>query len=430
MRKVRRKAVQCMLVSLFILAGLCLIPFSVTANEPVTIRVATASDPGEFALRQELVTMFQRDNPHINVELIPITNRVDEQVVLIASGLSPDILYLNPSFFGYFVRQGALEDLQPYVQRDGFSSDEIYPALLHQMGEGNFIYALPFELTSIALLYNQSLFDELGLAPPPPQWNSDAWNWSAFTEYSRWITKVNNETTERWGVGLILGALDQIVYPWVFANGGSVLDVATGSFGLSDPASADALQFLADLIHQERVAFGPMWGVGNFANETVGMLPFGRWLNPLQDLPFQWNVAPLPKGQQAATMIVWLAYGMSAKSQHKEEAWEFLKFLLTEEAQLLNAKQGQALSVLSRLGAHPDLRYAEPIGHYAVFAEGAQYAQPVPYADNDGQISGAIWNALVPVWSGNVGAQQAMERIKPQIEALVAESTLELVAPQ
>ena len=46
--------------------------------------------------------------------------------------VSPDILYLNPSFFGYFVRQGFLEDLQPYVARDGFPLDQLYPHSWHR----------------------------------------------------------------------------------------------------------------------------------------------------------------------------------------------------------------------------------------------------------------------------------------------------------
>ena len=97
---------------------------------------------------------------------MPITNRVDEQVVFIAGGLAPDILYLNPSFFGYFVRQGFLEDLQPYVARDGFPLDQLYPPLVAQMGDGDRLYAMPFELTSIAILYNESLFGEAGLPVP------------------------------------------------------------------------------------------------------------------------------------------------------------------------------------------------------------------------------------------------------------------------
>lgn len=403
----------------------------VSGADPVTLRVATASDPGELAIREEIVARFEALHPHIKVELIPITNRVDEQLVRLLAGLPLDILYLNPNFFGYFVRQGFLEDLRPYVTRDGFPLDQLYPALVAQMGDGDHLYAMPFELTSIAMLYNESLFSEAGLAAPPREWNSDAWNWSVFREYATRLTRdVDNDgTPDRWGVGLILGALDQIVYPWVFANGGSVFDVATGAFRLSEPAAAEALQFLADLLTRDRVAIGPWVGLGHFTSETVAMLPFGRWLSPIGDVPFDWNVIPLPKGKQAASMIVWLAYGMSSTSQHKDEAWEFLKFLVSEEPQLLNAARGQALSVLSPLAAHPDLRFAEPAGHYQVFAEAIQYAYPVPYADNDRQISNIIWNALVPVWGGQVDAWTAMAQVKDAIENLLDENSFRLLAP-
>lgn len=116
--------------TIVVLLLLFVVTSSATGADPITLRVATASDTGELAIREEIVARFEALHPHIKVELLPITNRVDEQVVFIAGGLAPDILYLNPSFFGYFVRQGFLEDLQPYVARDGFPLDQLYPPLV------------------------------------------------------------------------------------------------------------------------------------------------------------------------------------------------------------------------------------------------------------------------------------------------------------
>lgn len=404
---------------------------TVAAAEPVVLRVVSVTDPGENEIRQEIARMFEKLHPDIKVQLLPVSDRVTEQLVRIAGGDPPDVLYLNPFFFRSFVRQSILLDLTPYVRRDGLDTSKLYSSFVQQLQDDGKLYAMPFEVTSIAMLYNQSAFDEVGLPLLPTKWNDDRWNWKALVEYGRKLTRDRNgdNKIDQWAIGLVLGALDQITYPFVFQNGGKIFDDKTNRFLLNSKESVEALQWIADLINKEKIARAPIWGGDAFLNEQVTMFPFGRWLKQFQSAKFAWNAAPLPKQRQAATMLVWLAYGIAASSPHKEQAWEFLKFLISPEVQVLNTLRGQALSALPELEQHVLFQNAPPRGHYQVFADGIAFAQPVPYADNDAAVSGEIWNALYPVWLGRRSAQEAMDSIASKVESLLTESKKGMVSP-
>ncbi|MBE3584475.1 MAG: sugar ABC transporter substrate-binding protein [Limnochordaceae bacterium] len=400
--------------------------------EPVTIRVAMASNPGEREIHEEIARAFERTHPNIKVQPLLISNRVTEQLVRVAAGDPPDVIYLNPSYFGSFMHQGILLDLAPYVRKDNVPLGDIFPTLIQQLQSNGKLYAIPFELTSIATLYNQTQFEQAGLPSPPTQWNDDSWTWDTFVQYGRRLTRDSNGDgkTDQWGVGLVLGAIDQITYPFVFQNGGQIFDDRTDRFLLNSEPSVQALQWLADLINKEKIALGPIWGGdAYFAQEKIAMLPFGRWLKQFGGVKFQWNAVPLPKQRRAATMLVWLAFGIAANSRHKDEAWEYLKFLITPEVQAMNTARGEALSVLSQLGEMPIFQNAAPRGHYGVFAQGVAYAQPVPYADDDAKVSGAIWSALEPVFTGRRTAKQAMDSIATQVENLLRASHKGMVSP-
>lgn len=430
-RLIRRGLLASSVLSLLATA---LIPWggsAAAAAEPVVLRVVSVTDPGENEIRQEIARMFEKLHPNIKVQLLPVSDRVTEQLVRVAGGDPPDVLYLNPGFFQSFARQGILLDLTPYVRRDGLDMSRLYSSFVQQLQSDGKLYAMPFEVTSIAMLYNQSLFDEVGLPLLPTKWNDDRWTWKTLVEHGRKLTRDKNGDgkIDQWAIGLVLGALDQITYPFVFQNGGGIFDDKANRFLLNSKASVEALQWIADLINKEKIARAPIWGGDLFLNEQVAMFPFGRWLKQFQPAKFTWNAAPLPKQRQAATMLVWLAYGIAASSPHKEEAWEFLKFLISPEVQVLNTARGQALSALPQLEEQPIFQNAPPRGHYQVFAGGIAYAQPVPYADDDAKVSGEIWNALYPVWTGRRSAQEAMDSIAPKVESLLKASTKGSVSP-
>ncbi len=56
---------------------------------------------------------------------------------------------------------------------------------------------------------------------------------------------------------------------------------------------------------------------------------------------FNWDVAPLPVIDQAATVLHSDAFCMSAASEHKDAVWDFIEFAVGDTGQLILAETGR-----------------------------------------------------------------------------------------
>jgi ABC-type glycerol-3-phosphate transport system substrate-binding protein len=59
-----------------------------------------------------------------------------------------------------------------------------------------------------------------------------------------------------------------------------------------------------------------------------------------QQRVFDWDVAPLPHGQEWATLLEVVGYSISSQSQRPDEAWKLLSFLTRETSQAALVQQG------------------------------------------------------------------------------------------
>ena len=75
------------------------------------------------------------------------------------------------------------------------------------------------------------------------------------------------------------------------------------------------------------------------------------------------DVAPLPKGEKQATIIHGVANVVSAKTEHPEQAWEFVKFLGSKEAAEILGKKGPLPAYTGTqdawVKAHPGVQAAD-----------------------------------------------------------------------
>ena len=73
--------------------------------------------------------------------------------------------------------------------------------------------------------------------------------------------------------------------------------------------------------------------------------PFGRWVVPtyrtIED--FEWDYAPLPRGETSANMIATVAWSISSRTEHPEEAWQLVSWLTGATTQAEQAELGLAV---------------------------------------------------------------------------------------
>jgi len=257
----------------------------------------------------------------------------------------PDVLHLDRGNIPLFAAKGLIEDLTPVITRDtAFTTRGFLPSLLSSCRIGERTFALPHNFSTLVLYYNKDHFDAEGIPYP-----DSSWTWDSLVVAARRLTRVDaNGTIVRYGCHM------QIVYSTLIEqNGGRILNENLDSCVIGSPEAAGAIQFAVDLSEKHHVTWNMLaqnllWD-DMMAGGRLSMIANGRWAAPwyARSLPQGvLDVAPLPGGRMrkgAATVHVMC---IAAMSDRKKEAWDFLKYLVSEEGQRMVNDGGVSIPVL------------------------------------------------------------------------------------
>jgi len=395
------------------------------ANEPVTVTLFTWTRPSELAANQELCAQFEAQHPNIKVEIInePGDRAMDKLQQMVAAANPPDVMSIHGAYFMPLAAKGALLDLEPYIQKDAsFDLADFYPSLVHLCRYEGKLYSLPRYTSVYVLFYNKDLFDAAGLEYP-----DDTWTWDDYLAAARKLTNDSPEP-ERKRFGTVIDFWGARIYPWVWANGGEILDAEGKRCLLDQPASQEALQFLVDLRHKWNVCppttmADRRQNIAMFVNGQVSMFQTGAWdIQQMREAKtLRWDIAPLPRKKQHATLLGMENYAIASGTKHPAEAWELFKFLLGPEAQEKMAgdleKQPSRQSVANGPYLSRDVGY-----NRRVFVEAMEYARQAPNIPEWDRVSHFIQEQLDLMWIGKVSVKDSTTRAAQQVTEALQES--------
>jgi multiple sugar transport system substrate-binding protein len=213
----------------------------------------------------------------------------------------------------------------------GYSSSDFqqtfYPVANADLVIGGRVYGAPLMFDGLGLYYNEDLLRAAGVTPPT--------TWEEFRQAALTLT-VKNETGAIVTAGAALGTATNIEH---FSDILAVMMLQNGA-DLKHPAAKeaqDALSFYRLFAERPNNVWDETLdnSILAFANGRVAFIFAPSWqvmavrqINP--NLKFQ--VIPIP--QLPGTNVTWASYwveGVSSKSKHQAEAWEFLKYLTSKE---------------------------------------------------------------------------------------------------
>jgi multiple sugar transport system substrate-binding protein len=397
-------------------------------DEPVNLTLSFWGSDLDTQVYQKRVDMFTAKNPNITVELVYIPSDYSQKVqTMIAGGTAPDIIQLSEDVHSYSSK-GQIISLNDFVAKDSLDLKARYGetgGLTTAYSMNGDLYAMPDRGGALILYYNKDMFDAAGVSYPTKDWT-----WVEFLDATEKLTIRDGDTVTQYGFAA--GGW----WPWwmsfIYMNGGAVLD-ASGQPVVNSAEAVEAIQFYNDLVYKYQVAPSPEdyanLGTNSpdplFAQGKVAMSTTGFWgIGGLKDATFNWDIAPLFKNKNNATVVFGSGLAISKDCKNPEAAWKLIEFLTSEEGQapIVEFKQ-DAPANIANLSSDAFLNQSwssKPI-NMAALGESANAAFALPLSPK--------WNEMMSIFDTNLGevfanraeVQSTMDAIQELLVELFAQ---------
>lgn len=376
-----------------------------------------SGEPAEVAAYQTMVDAFQAKYPTIHIALRSVAGSGAFQKQLVtafSAGAQPDVMVLNHRRMAQFAAQDGLEALGAYLDKSQvLHAADLYPQALDAFAWDGKTWCVPQNVSSLVVYYNRALFDAAGVAYP-----AAGWTWEDFLKTARALTKdVDGDgKTDQYGVGVSAELMR--LAPFIWQNGGELLDDTANptKLALDTPEALAALQWFVDLQVKEHVAPDAVAeeaqdSEARFQNGTLGMyFNSRRTVTTFRTIAaLDWDVAPLPQGVQAASILHTDGYCMAAKSKVKDAAWTFIEFANGPEGQKIMAGTGRTVpSLISVAESAAFLDPSQKPAHGQVFLDVIPSLRHLPNLEKWPNIEETASNEIERAFYGQATVEEAI----------------------
>ncbi|MBS4177350.1 ABC transporter substrate-binding protein [Lederbergia citrea] len=302
-------------------------------DKQITLRVGTWEGGDGLAMQQKIADDYMDKNPNVKIEIESVPDQYGTKILTqIAANDAPDIFQIGDGDVRLFMEKGGLENLTPFAEgSNGINYDDYYENVLEVGKIDDNLYTMPKDYSTLAVFYNKKLFDEAG-APYPEK----GWTWEEFNDVAKKLTKVEGKNVVQWGVSLP-GANQRFLIPLLYGYGGSLISDDGEKYEgyMNSEGSKKALQLYHDMYFKDKITPSnadseAFKGVNLFETGKVAMDIMGRWplTGYLSNPNLDFGIVDLPEGPSGeVNSIFYAGYGLYTKSENKDAAWDYLKFL-------------------------------------------------------------------------------------------------------
>lgn len=305
---------------------------------------------------------FEKANPDIKVTLVsgPYSTTHDQIVVGAASGTLSDVVGLDGAWVNGLTKQGAITDMGALMDKDNYDRSQLADIV---KVDGKSVM-FPVASFVYPVFVNLDLAKAAGVDKMP----------SNRTEFEEAAKKMTDASKNQYGWVLPLSlqspsGIQNDVMSWVWASGGSMMK--DGKPDLENEDVVGTLEYL-DTLNKDGVISPGIFAkkeqdkVEEFVNGRVGMMVDSlahvnliRERNP--NLKFGLSALPAKDGYDGKRGMPYASWGIgiSESSEHKEEAWKLVSFLMSPE---INSRLVSIANAFpGNVHAKPDFVKSDPI---------------------------------------------------------------------
>ncbi|HEX2035376.1 MAG TPA: sugar ABC transporter substrate-binding protein [Chloroflexota bacterium] len=395
------------------------------------VLMSQGTDPADQERYQPLVETYNARGGPVTIELIQgdaaggATGAQAKLIALTAAGTAPDVFWNHASVAPNLIKLRLLAPITPYVKRDkDFKLDSLFEAPIKNYEAQDVLYGLPREATTTIMVLNKELMQKNGVPMPSP-----SWTWDDFLKLVQQLTRdTGGEST--FGAAGWAGSGSAVYYPWikVWQEGGDVVDSTRTKFTLHQSPAIEQVQWIADLVTRHRVnPYGEAFPGRNLQEAwnagRLGTVVQYSVYNTFNKAPFEWDIAPMPRGKSRSTRTASAGHSMTAGSKIKDAAWEVLKYLGSKPAYEHWARLGLTLPAHKEVANGPLVLDPQlPPKSAKVALEAFEYARAEPVSGDWTAVQSEIGKAMNEVFAGTAEARTALSAIAPTVEALLSKT--------
>jgi multiple sugar transport system substrate-binding protein len=395
----------------------------------ITITFWTDQGGGLPAIAQDWAKRFEQ---RTGVKVEPTAGVQDYGNKLTAAftaGTPPDIFrYLQENIpIVAAVERKMLLKIDAYIKRDKYDLTDFRKDAVELYRWKGSLYTLPRAYGLQLVFYATDLFTREGLAPIPGDWNERTWTFAKFVETCQRLARSGDR------YALFVPRASRLWQSFIYSNGGAVVkknaDGLATEFAVNEPPAVEALQLMQDLIYKHKVAPLPSEEAG--LGQPPALMQAGKLAmnitNPggnerLKQSGMAYDAGVFPLGNAARRGVGGggTGYAAAAPSKQPEEAWAFLSFITSKEAQLEELKEGSTTPVRISIGTSPEY-LSPPPAHARVFSDGQEYVVRDPVHARWPDIDRDVVNKLLneQLWTGQSTAAQVTKQIKERGDPLL-----------
>jgi multiple sugar transport system substrate-binding protein len=294
------------------------------------------------------VNTFEKVTPRIKVVQSQKSWNMIREILYadFSAGAGPDIVNVHSNYSSEFGEAGHFYPLNKFPDFEAVKK-WYDPHFIETTRYKDNYYGLPSSGIAFVLVCNKELFDKEGIAPPK--------TWSQFREAARRLTKDTDGdgAPDQYGLFLMGGDKGGFAYrlvPLLFKAGANVTSDDLRKIEFNSPRGVSAVQLLADMYQVDHsitpgfLAYTISEMNDLFSGNKVAMSIEGPWMAAMvndKSPGKQYYAVPVPvpddridQYDTAPTLQDMVMYSINARSKHLNEAWELLKFLRNEEADM------------------------------------------------------------------------------------------------
>jgi multiple sugar transport system substrate-binding protein len=333
--------------------------------------------------RQQFTDLYELQHPEVKLEIVPAIDISElrfsgnsspvsadnlENIRKIMGGDKPvDIIIGDSTLMKSLTEHNLVQPLQPLIDRDGYDISNMAPTVMdgiRELGDG-MLYALAPTFNSSALYYNKGIFDAAGVSYP-----TNGMTWDEVLKLAAKVTKVSSKPDGRiYGFSMSRYTGDPF---WDMQTYISPLQLAMydnkgGSMTVNTPEWKKAWTTYSTLVKNQTVpglddtellgaaensTYSPVQGDLFLTGKAAMVIGEYGYVNELVDVgrnaskipnykSVKWGTVTVPTHTEQPGVAVgtWLGNMMaiSATALHKEDAWDLIKFVNSNEVARIKA---------------------------------------------------------------------------------------------